>query len=117
MRKDGDNLVNAKMTKAERKLLRQERKKMLKEAWSTGSDESTHKDEDDASIPSKFKQFTVQDRLVVSQRPKRQKPEMRGVSYDSLEDAKNIDLVDSREEPKPTCIAIDLSLEEKEILI
>ena len=117
VRKAGVNLVNVEMMKAERKSLKQECKKMLKEAWSSGSDDSTDKDEDDASVPSNFKHFTVQDRQVVLQRPNRQKPKMPRVSYDGLEDAKKIDLAEPGEEPKPTWIATDLSQEEEELLI
>ena len=84
----------------------------------SGSEDYTDEEEDDASVPSNFKRFTVQDRYVVLQRPNRQKPEMPGVSYDGLEDAKKIDLAKPREEPRPTWIATtNLSQEEEELLI
>ena len=42
---------------------------------------------------------------------------MLGVSYDGLEDAKKINLVEQREDPRPTWIATNLSQEEEELLI
>ena len=92
VKKAGINLVNAEMTKAKRKSLKQERRQMLKEAWLSGNDESIDEDDGDISVPSNFKRFTVQDTHVVLQRPNRQKPETPEVSYDGPMDAKKIDL-------------------------
>ena len=117
MKKAGINLVNAEMTKAERNSLKQERRQMLKQAWSSSSDESTDEEDGDISVPSNFKRFTIQDRHVVLQRPNRQKPKTPGVSYDGPEDAKKIDLAEPGEEPRLTWIATDLSQEEEELLI
>ena len=117
VKKAGINLVNAEMTKAERNSLKQERRQWLKQAWSSSSDESTDEEDDDISVPSNFKRFTVQDRHVVLQRPNQQKPKTPGVSYDGPEDAKKIDLAEPGEEPRLTWIATDLSQEEEELLI
>ena len=109
--------MNAKMTKTERKSLREEHRKLLKDAWSSSSEDSKDNEEDDASSPSKFQCFTIRDRHVVLQRPSRQKPKTPGVSYDGPEDAKKIDLAEPGEEPRLTWIATDLSQEEEELLI
>ena len=59
VRKAGGNLVNAKMTKAERRYSKQECKKMLKEAWLFGSDDMTDKEEDYTSVPSSISLFKI----------------------------------------------------------
>ena len=73
VKKAGINLVNVEMTKVKQKSLKQERRQMLKEAWLLGCDDSTDKEEGDISVPSNFKQFSVQGRHVVIQWPTRQK--------------------------------------------
>lgn len=47
-------------TKVERKALLQERKRILKAAWSSSSDESKM-EEDAVSVPPNFKKFTIED--------------------------------------------------------
>ena len=68
-------------------------------------------------VPSNFKSYTIQDRRIVLQQPKRVKPEIMGESYDGPEDAKKIDLANPGEEPRPVYIATDLTAEEEELLI
>ena len=55
VKKAGINLVNTKLTKVECNSLKQEHRQMMKLAWSSGSDESTDKEDGDISIPSNFK--------------------------------------------------------------
>ena len=78
-------------TKLERKKKFIELKKTLKEVWTTKmetSDESD-KDKDAVSVPSHYKKYTIQDRRLVVEQPKRER--QPGKSYDGSEDAKKID--------------------------
>ena len=87
-------------TKVERRALLQERKRVLKAAWTSSSDDS-ESEEDAVSVPPNFKKFTIEDRKIILQKPIRVKPDLPGVSYDGPEDAKKIDLAEPGEEPKP----------------
>ena len=61
-------------TKLERKKKFRELKKTLKEVWTTemeSSDESD-KDKDAISVPSHYKKYTIQDRRLVVEQPKRE---------------------------------------------
>ena len=102
------------MTKVEQKALINERKRMLKSAWSTTSDDS---DEKNIEMPYGLKKYTIADRKVILQRPICQKPETPGVSYDGPEDAKQVDLSRSREEPRLVWIATNLAQDEDELLV
>ena len=51
------------------------------------------------------------------EKPQRTKPSQLGESYDGPEDAKQVDLAEPGEEPKPVYIATDLTPEEEELLI
>ena len=103
------------MTKVERKALLEERKRVLKTAWSTASDNSD--EETNGIMPESLKKFTIQDQKIILQKPVRQKPELLGVSYDGPKDSKQVNLVDEGEEPRMVNIATDLSPDEEELLV
>ena len=104
------------MTKVERKALLEERKCMLKTAWSTTSDDSSE-NEELIDMSYGLKKYTIADRKVILQNPMHQKPKTCGVSYDGLEDAKQVDLANLGEEPRLVWIASYLTHEEEELLI
>lgn len=95
------------LTKVERKALLEERKRALKTVWSFASDNS--EEEPKIDIPDGLKKFTIEDRKIILQKPVRQKPETPGVSYDGLEDSKQVDLAVPGEVPKMVNIATDLA--------
>ena len=109
-------LVVTDMTKVERKALLEECKCMLKTAWSTTSDDSSE-NEESIDMPDGLKKYTIADRKVILQKSIYQKLETPGVSYDGLEDAKQVDLANLGEEPKLVWIATDLAHEEEQLLI
>ena len=114
-RKTKSNSSVGKMTKVERKALSEERKRVLKTAWSTASDDSDEETND--MMPESLKKFTIQDRKIILQKPIRRKPELPGVSYDGPEDSKQVNLADEGEEPRMVNIATDLSPDEEELLV
>ena len=70
-----------KPTKLEWKLQFKKYMKQLKETWSSLSGEGS--DEDlGVTIPDGLKKYTIEDQKIVMQKPKRQKPETPGDSYD-----------------------------------
>ena len=73
--------------------------------------------EEGITVPSNFKTYTVQDRKILTQSPRRDKPTNLGESYDGLEEVKQIDLAKPREEPKPVYIAANLQPQEEELLV
>ena len=79
----------------------------------TESDEQ----KDGISVPLNFKTYTIQDRRIVTQPPKRSKLNKPRESYDGPKDAKKIDLARPGEDPKPVYIAMDLLPEEEELLV
>ena len=68
-------------------------------------------------MPNAFKRYTIQDRTILLQKPKRQKPIENKESYEGLEDAKQVDLALEGEEPRKVWIATDLSPEEEALFI
>ena len=90
--------------------LNQRRKPSNKAEWSSLSEDSTTP-KVGLEVPENFCSYTVQDRSIILQSPKREKPLTLGESNDGLEDAKVIDLADPGEEPRSVWIAIDLSLD------
>ena len=68
-------------------------------------------------IPPNFKTYMIQDRWIVTQSPRQEKPTTLGKSYDGLEEVKQLDLAQPREEPKPVYIATNLQPHEEELLI
>ena len=74
-----------KLTKTERRARYNELKRELKQVWSTEM-ESEGENQDNMSVPSHFKRYTIQDRKVIVQQPKRTLEEP-GKSYDGPENA------------------------------
>ena len=68
-------------------------------------------------MPTHFKAYTIQDRKVSVEMPRREKPKQMGESYDGPEDAKRVDLALPREEPRLVYIAEDLKPQEEELLL
>ena len=104
-----------KPTKLECKAFYEDCKRTLNNTWQSTSDESS--DADEVDVPSNFKSYTIQDRKIMLQQPKRVKPEQLGESYDGPEDAKKVDLANPGEESRPVYIATDLTLEDETLLI
>lgn len=77
------------------------------------SDES---DKEGLSAPLHFKRYTIQERKIVLQQPKREK-EKSSKSYDGPEKFKKIDLASEGEEAKPVWIANDLEPEKEQKLV
>ena len=76
------------LSKTKRKAQFQEKKRLLKAAWSSLSE--TLEQEDAIEVPENLRTYTIQDRSIVLQSPKREKLETPGVSYDGLDDTKKI---------------------------
>ena len=74
------------LSKTKRKAQIQERKCLLKVAWSSLSE--TFEQEDAIEVPEIFCSYTIQDRSIILQSPRRENPKTLGVSYDCLDDAK-----------------------------
>ena len=104
-----------KLTKTERKAKYNELKRELKQIWSTKM-ESEDENQENMSVPSHFKRYTIEDRKVIVQQPRRTL-EAPGQSYDGPKNAKKIDLAEEGEDPRPAYIANDLLSEEEELLI
>ena len=96
--------------------LNQRRKPSNKVEWSSLSEDSTTP-KVGLDVPENFRSYTVQDRSIILQSPKREKPLTLGESYDGPEDAKVIDLADPGEEPRSVWIATDLSVDEETLLV
>ena len=86
------------MTKVGRKTLLEERKCMLKTAWSTTSDDSSE-NEESIDMLDGLKKYTIANQKVILQKKVREKPKTPWVSYDGPEDAKQVDLANLGEEP------------------
>ena len=105
-----------KMTKLEQKIKFNEQKRVMKEVWTTEMESDELDTKDGVSVPSHYKRYTIQDQKIIVQQPVHEKQKPRE-SYKGPENAKRIDLEESREEPKPTYIATNLSAKEEELLI
>ena len=105
------------MTKLERKSYYDKCKRTLRKTWDSVSELESDEEKDQINVPDNFKTYTVQNRTIALQKPKRDKPTKVGESYDGLEYAKQMDLANPGEDPKPVFIATDLSLEEEELLL
>ena len=110
-----NQIEKPKLTKTERRAKYNELKRELKQVWSMEM-ESEGKNKDTMSVPSHFKRYTIHNRKVIVQQPRRTLEEP-GQSYDGPENAKKIDPAEEGEEPKPAYIANDLLPEEEELLI
>lgn len=60
-----------KTTRIEQKALRREQKQVLKKAWSSSSDDFEEEIEEDLDLPLAFCRYTIQDRKILLQKPKR----------------------------------------------
>ena len=81
------------------------------------SETDSVEEEEGIMVPSNFKTYTVQDRRIVTQSPKRDKPTNPSESYDGPEEVKQVDLAQPREKPKPAYIATNLQPQEEKLLI
>ena len=84
------------------------------EDWVTESDSDDSKErrnKDGISVPSHYKNYTIEDRKILMQLPDRQNEKKK--SYDGPEDAKKIDISKPEEESRPMYIAADLTSEEE----
>ena len=80
----------------------------MKHVWTTEFESSNNDTEDELQVPSHYKRYTVQDRIILLQSPERTKPPVE-TSYEGSEDTKRVDLAESGEEPQPVYIATDLT--------
>lgn len=103
------------MTKVERKSLLEERKRVLKAAWSSASDDIGEETND--MMPESLKKFMIEDQKIILKKPVRQKPDSPGVSYDGPKDSKQVGLAEHGHKPRMVNIATDLSPKEEELLI
>ena len=121
IRKPGNNplLVEAGKlaTKAERKAHREEQKRRVKACSSSNDSDEKEVGEDHIDVHNTFKRYTIQDRTILLQKPKWQKPIETEESYEGPEDAKQVDLALEGEEPRKVWIATDLSPKEEALLI
>ena len=105
-----------KPTKTKRKALREEQKQIIK-AYSSSDDSKEEVTKDQLDLPSAFKKYTIQDRTILLEKPKRQKPLEVGESYEGPEGAKQVDLAQEGEEPKKVWIATNFTLDKEALLI
>ena len=88
----------------------------MKKTWDSVSESDSVEEEEGIMVPSNFKTYTVQDRKIVTQSPKQDKPTNPGESYDGPKEVKQVDLAQPREEPKPVYIATNLQPQEEQLL-
>ena len=110
-----NKIKEPKITRLERKQKYNELKRTLQKEWSTEI-ETEESDHDPLSAPSHFKRYTIQERKIVLQQPKRDQPKL-GESYDGPENSKKIDLAREGEEMRPVWIASNLEPEEERLLV
>ena len=87
-----------KLTKTETKALREVQRWVVR-TYSLSDNSKEEVAQDQLNLPSAFKRYTIQDRTILRQKPKRQKPLENEESYEGLEDAKQFDLALDGEEP------------------
>ena len=75
-------------TKLERKHYYSKCKQILKRTWDSISETQSEEEGEGINVPSSFKTYTIQDRRIVTQSPKREKPTILGESYDGPEEVK-----------------------------
>ena len=104
------------MTKLERKQKHNELKRTLKQEWSTER-ETEDTDSGVLNAQSHFKRYTVEERKVILQHPRRE-PQKPGESYDGPKNSKQVNLSgENIEEPKLVWIALELEEHEEKLLI
>lgn len=79
------------------------------------SDDS-EEEEDTTNVPSNLSSLYRIEKIILQQ-PMRQNPEEPGVSYDGLEDAKQVEIVEPGMERRNFWIATDLTQAEEDLLI
>ena len=104
-----------KPTKFELKSFYEYCKHTLNKTWQSMSDKSS--EEEEVDVPSTFKSYTIQDRKIMLQQPKRVKLEQLGESYNGPKDAKKVDIANPREDPRRVYIATNLAPKEETLLI
>ncbi|MCO5577322.1 hypothetical protein L7F22_031150 [Adiantum nelumboides] len=104
-----------KPTKKEIKEANRQCKRALKQAWADLSDSA--EELENQEIPDNFKRYTIQDRKIVLETPKRTPQGKLGESYDGPELAKQVDIAEQGEDPKLVWVAMDLTMEEEALLI
>ena len=60
-----------KITTVEQKALHQEQKQTLKKFEASSSDDSDEETKEELDLPSAFKSYTIQDRKIILQKPRR----------------------------------------------
>ena len=92
-----------------------ELKRTLNKEWSV----QMERDNTDSGIlnaPSHFKRYTVEERKIILQHPKRE-PQKTGESYDGPENSKQVNISGEKEEPKLVWIASKLEEHEEKLLL
>ena len=115
IRSDKQSKASSKTSKLERKENYKQYKRILRQTWEEHSDSAEEREHQE--VPDNFKRYTIQDRTVVLEKPKRTPTGQPGESYDGPEQAKQIDLAEPGEEPRMVWIAIDLTAAEEALLI
>ena len=69
-------------------------------------------------VPNSLKEYPIKDRkVIICKNPKQLKLENFGESYNGLEDAKEVDLVDQEEEPRMVWIAMNVMSNKETLLV
>ena len=95
--------------------MNKQNKKAFKQTWTNPV--RSGEEEVGQDIPDNFKKFTVQDRKIVWEKPKRQPTRQKGELYNGPEQAKQVDLAEPGQESKMVWIAIDLETHEETKMI
>lgn len=80
------------ITKVKRKELLQDCKRSLKETWSIESDNSDEKTIYELDIPSTFRKYTIEAKMIKLKKLVHHKPKASKFSYKGFEDTKQVDL-------------------------
>ena len=103
--------ASSKISKLERKKTYKKCMKTLRQKWGDLSDSA--EDLEQQEVPDNFKRYTIQDRTIVLEKPKRTPTGQPGESYDGPEQAKQVDIAEPGMEPKMVWIAMDLRRKRK----
>ena len=109
------NSISSKPSKLERKEVCKKYKQVLRQVWEDLSD--SVEEMENQEVPDNFKRYTIQDRRIVLEKPKRIPTGQPGESYDGPEQAKQVDLAEPGEDPRLGWIATDLTEEEESLLV
>ena len=97
--KETDQPSKEKLTKVKRKAHYEHCKRILRKQWDSVSTSESEEEVPNPDLPENLKSYTIQDRTIYTQLPKRAKPDVKGESYDGPEDAKPVDLAQPGEDP------------------